>query len=79
MKGTGPQRPWRGMAVRVVRRIPRREVIELKGPRTVKSILEELQVNPETVIVIRGDGLLTADAVVGDDEEIEVRPALSGG
>ena len=65
--------------MRVVRRIPKREVIELKGPRTVDSILKELRINPETVIVIRGNTLLTSDAVVGDDEEIEVRPALSGG
>jgi len=65
--------------VKVIRRIPKREVIELRGPRTVASILEELRINPETVIVIRGDTLLTSDAVVQDTDEIEVRPALSGG
>lgn len=67
------------VAVKVRMRIPKRQEWEFRGPRTVKSILEELRINPETVIVIRGNTLLTSDAVVEDTDEIEVRPALSGG
>ncbi len=66
-------------ALKVRMRIPKRQEWEFRGPRTVKSILEEMRINPETVIVIRGDTLLTSDAVVEDSDEIEVRPALSGG
>lgn len=65
--------------MKVRMRIPKRQEWEFKGPRTVRSILEELRLNPESVIVIRGDTLLTSDAVVEDADEIEVRPALSGG
>ncbi|WP_324718240.1 MoaD/ThiS family protein [Carboxydochorda subterranea] len=60
-------------------RIPKRQEHVMRGPRTVQSILEELRINPETVIVIRGQSLLTRDSVVEDADEIEVRPALSGG
>jgi len=38
-----------------------------------------LQINPETVIVVRGETLLTSDDVVGEEERIEVIPAISGG
>lgn len=65
--------------MKVLIRIPKRQEHVLQGPRTVRSILEELRINPETVIVIRGQTLLTGDVVVGDADEIEVRPALSGG
>jgi sulfur carrier protein len=64
--------------VRVVLRNPRREV-EVPGGRRVKEILRELDVIPETVLVIRGDTLITADQVVADDDVIELRPVMSGG
>jgi sulfur carrier protein len=49
------------------------------GNRRVKEILRELDILPETVLVIRGDDLVTADQVVRDDETIELRPVMSGG
>jgi sulfur carrier protein len=64
--------------VKVVLRNPRREV-EVRGNRRVKEILRELNVVPETVLVIAGDTLVTADHVVGDEETIELRPVMSGG
>ena len=33
----------------------------------------------ETVLVIRGDELITADQVVADADTIELRPVMSGG
>lgn len=66
------------MAVKVILRYPRREV-EIAGSRRVKELLRELDVLPETVLVIRGSELLTADATVGGDDVIEVRPVISGG
>jgi sulfur carrier protein len=64
--------------MRVLIRRPRREV-ELPGRRRVREILKELQINPETVIVVRGETLLTSDDVVAEEERIEVIPAISGG
>ena len=54
-------------------------VVEVTGPRTVLDLLRELEVVPESVLVIRDATLLTRDESVGDDDEIEVRPVLSGG
>ena len=64
--------------MRVVLRNPRREV-EIRGHRRVKEILRELDVIPETVLVIAGDTLVTVDHVVRDEETIELRPVMSGG
>jgi sulfur carrier protein len=64
--------------VKVILRNPRREV-ELAGGRRVKDVLRELDIIPETVLVIRGDDLVTADQVVQDHETIELRPVMSGG
>lgn len=64
--------------MKVVLRNPSREV-ELAGRRRVKELLKELDILPDTVLVIRGRELLTADAVVAEDDVIEVRPVISGG
>jgi sulfur carrier protein len=64
--------------MKVLLRNPRREVT-VPGNRRVKEILRELDILPETVLVIRGDDLVTADQVVRDDEIIELRPVMSGG
>ncbi|MBI3457948.1 MAG: MoaD/ThiS family protein [Candidatus Rokubacteria bacterium] len=55
------------------------KTLELPGRRRVKELLGELGVLPETVLVIRGRELLTADAVVQEDDVIELRPVISGG
>ena len=65
-------------AVRVVLRNPRRE-IEVAGPLRVHALLERLEVNRESVLVIRHDTLVTADALLDDDDTVEVRPVISGG
>jgi sulfur carrier protein len=64
--------------MRVLLRNPHREV-EVAGNRRVKDVLRELAILPETVLVIRGDDLVTADQVVGDTDTIELRPVMSGG
>ena len=64
--------------MKVILRNPQREV-EVAGGRRVKDILRELDILPDTVLVIRGDDLVTADQVVRDDETIELRPVMSGG
>ena len=64
--------------MKVMLRNPKREV-EVAGNRRVKDVLRELEILPETVLVIRGDKLITADQVVSDTETIELRPVMSGG
>jgi sulfur carrier protein len=64
--------------VTVILRNPRRQV-EVRGNRSVKDVLRELNIIPETVLVIRGDDLITTDQMVRDEEVIELRPVMSGG
>jgi len=64
--------------MKVILRYPRREV-EIQGQRRVKDLLRELDVLPETVLVIRGSELLTGDVMVGGEDVIELRPVISGG
>lgn len=65
-------------AVKVLLRNPRREV-EIKGPTTVAALLNRLDLNPESVLVIQGDTLVTRDARLADTDVIEIRPVISGG
>ncbi len=60
-------------------RQPKRREVELRGRRKVNDVLKELDVNPESVIVVKGKQLLTRDAMVAEDETIEVVSAISGG
>ena len=64
--------------MKVIIRRPRREV-EMPGSRRVRDLLQELKINPESVLVVRGDELLTPDELVKDEETVEVDPAISGG
>jgi sulfur carrier protein len=53
--------------------------IELKRPRSIKKLLRDLEINPETVIVIVNGTLATPDRTVEDSDKVEVRPVVSGG
>ena len=59
-------------------RHPDREV-EVVGDRAVHAVLDELGVNPDTVLVIRAGELVTRETRLDDADEIEVRPVISGG
>lgn len=54
-------------------------VVDVCGPKTVQALLSELEIVPEAVLVIRDSTLLTRDEGLRDDDEVEVRPVLSGG
>ncbi|MBM3470715.1 MAG: MoaD/ThiS family protein [Armatimonadetes bacterium] len=56
-----------------------RRVLEIPGRQRVSRILADLGLDPEAFLVIRGDALLTSDSEVGDEDEIEIRPVISGG
>lgn len=64
--------------MKILLRNPRRE-LEIPGPITVAALLTRLELVPESVLVIRGDTLVTHDARLGVDDEIEIRPVISGG
>ena len=64
--------------MKVKLRNPDRE-IDLAGGRTVREILAELGVDPDTVLVIRDRELVTREVVLGEADLVEVRPVISGG
>jgi sulfur carrier protein len=53
--------------------------VEVVAGRRVKDVLVELEIVPESVLVIRGDELVTADQMVREDDVLELRPVMSGG
>ena len=64
--------------MRVRLRNPDREV-EIAGDRPLRDVLRELDVAPDTVLVIRDGELITRETQVGDRDELEIRPVISGG
>ncbi|MDQ3662297.1 MAG: MoaD/ThiS family protein [Actinomycetota bacterium] len=54
-------------------------VVEVDGPLPVSDLLIRLDIVPEAVLVIRDGALLLRGESLADDDEIEVRPVLSGG
>jgi len=59
-------------------RNPRRE-LDVPAPRTVAQLLVQLDVVPESVLVICNDTLATPDERLRDDDVVEIRPVVSGG
>jgi sulfur carrier protein len=59
-------------------RQPKRE-ITVSGNRTVNQLLDELDMNRESFLVIRNGTLVPGDGRLDDDDTIEIRPVISGG
>ena len=53
--------------------------INVKGPKRAKDLLRELSLVVEAHLVIRGDELVTEDEMLFDQDQIEIRPVISGG
>lgn len=65
-------------AMKVIVTHPRKE-IEVQGPTRVHRLLQQLNLTPETYLVIRGDELVTEDTVLQDSDSVEIRSVISGG
>lgn len=59
--------------------LPHHQQVELEGRRRVADILHHLGLLPGTVMVIRGDVLVTDSEFVEADDAIEIRNVISGG
>ena len=57
---------------------PKRDV-EVGGPLRVTELVKTLGLNRESVLVIRGDSLVTHDETLQDTDVVEIRPVISGG
>jgi len=58
---------------------PQGREIEVDGVSRVDQLLRRLDILPGTVLVIRGEHLLTEDARLDAADEIELRSVVSGG
>lgn len=58
---------------------PQGRQLDVDGVSRVEDLLRRLDILPGTVLVIRGDQLLTDDARLDPRDEIELRSVVSGG
>jgi sulfur carrier protein len=65
-----------GVIVRL--RNPAREVA-MDGPMLVSVLLQRLELNRESVLVIRNGTIVPGDTPLDDADEVEIRPVISGG
>ena len=67
------------VSVMQVRLEPQGKQLTIAGRRRVGDLVQSLGILAGTVMVIRGDELLTDDEFVDDDDAIELRAVISGG
>ena len=67
------------LTMKVIIRNHRRRELEVEGSRRVDALIKELDLNPEQVLVIRDDDLLTRDVMIRNDDTVEIVSAISGG
>ena len=53
------------------------EKISFSG--TVKELLSKLEINPETVLVVRNDEVITEDEKLDDQDSLDILSVISGG
>jgi len=51
----------------------------MAGPMSVVALLQKLDLNRESVLVICADTIVPGDAVLADGDTVEIRPVISGG
>ncbi len=53
--------------------------VEVHGGRSVTKLLHEFGLNRESVLVVRNGTLVPGDAYIANEDEVELRPVISGG
>ena len=53
--------------------------LEVDGPIRVHALLDRLDLPRQSVLVIRSGELVPGDTVLLDDDDVEIRPVISGG
>lgn len=51
----------------------------MDGPLLVSVLLDKLELNRESVLVIRNGTIVPGDTSLADTDEVEIRPVISGG
>ncbi len=64
--------------MKVLLRNPRRE-LEVPGAMQVSTLLARLDINRESVLVIRDGTIVAGDGWLSDADDVEIRPVISGG
>jgi sulfur carrier protein len=64
--------------VKVHLRNPRRQ-LDVPGPMRVATLVARLELNRESVLVIRSGTLVPGDELLDDADTVEIRPVISGG
>ena len=77
-EGLSERKARHTVPVQVTLRNPRRTVV-IPGPVRVSALLAKLEINRESVLVIRNDTLVPGDGMLRDEDEVEIRPVISGG
>ncbi len=54
------------------------DVVTLEGS-SVSELLKHLQINPETVLVVRENEVLTEDEALKDNDSVKILSVISGG
>ncbi|MFH1668553.1 MAG: MoaD/ThiS family protein [Candidatus Woesearchaeota archaeon] len=54
-----------------------REKIKFTG--SVGELLSRLKINPETVIIVKNDAVVTEDEKLNDDDVVKILSVVSGG
>ena len=56
--------------MKVIIRNPHRREFEIEGSRKVDALIKKLNLNPEQVLVIRDDDLLTRDVLIKKEDTV---------
>jgi sulfur carrier protein len=59
-------------------RNPSRE-LTMEGPMSVTKLLGRLNLNRESVLVVRNSTLVPGDSMLDETDVVEIRPVISGG
>ena len=56
----------------------REETISFEG-KNIAQLLQYLKINPEVVLIVRNNEVLTSDQIVNNNDRIELLSVISGG